>query len=96
METTIEIANAFLSRAGNTTKYMTAAQRNDALTDMVLHYNEEKHERMPKLLVRRLQDAENRIPELQSRLDSLLDEQGVSQSQVDVLPLIISLLPSPG
>ncbi|XP_043232044.1 uncharacterized protein LOC122386681 isoform X3 [Amphibalanus amphitrite] len=84
METT-EIANAFLSRAANTTKYMTAAQRNDALTGMVIKYNEEKHERMPRLLVSRLQDAEKRIPELQCTLTSLLDEHGVSQDRIAAL-----------
>ena len=84
METT-EIANAFLSRAGNTTKYMTAAQRNDALTDMVLCYNREKHDRMPTLLIRRLEEARGRIPELQSKLDSLLGEEGIPSSQLDTL-----------
>ena len=84
METT-EIANAFLSRAGNTTKYMTAAQRNDTLTDMVLNYNQEKHQRMPSLLVSRLEDAEKRIPLLQSKLNSLLGEHNFPAAQVGLL-----------
>ena len=84
METT-EIANAFLSRAANTTKYMTAAQRNDTLTGMVIKYNEEKHERMPRLLISRLQDAEKRIPELRCSLTSLLNEHGVSQDRIAAL-----------
>ena len=84
METT-EIANAFLSRACNTTKYMTAAQRSDALTDLVLKHNQRKHLRMPALLASKVQDAEKRIPTLQSKLDSLLDEHSVTPDQVDVL-----------
>ena len=82
METT-EIANAFLSRAGNTTKYMTSAQRIDAITDLVLNYNRGKHQRMPDLLVDKLKDAGRRIPLLERKLDSLLHEHGVIPSQID-------------
>ncbi|XP_043246029.1 uncharacterized protein LOC122393759 isoform X2 [Amphibalanus amphitrite] len=84
METT-EIANAFLSRACNTTKYMTSAQRNDALTDMVLKYNEEKHRRMPTLLIRKMKEAERRIPMLQSQLDTALRENGISSDHINSL-----------
>ena len=54
METT-EIANAHTSRAGNTTKHMTAANRVDSPTDLRLSYNSKKHTNMPQLLVKKLE-----------------------------------------
>ena len=84
METT-EIANAFLSRAGSTTKYMTSAQRIDAITDFVPSHNEDKHLHMPDLLAKRLRDAQRRIPVLERKLDSLLHEHGIDHGPVDVI-----------
>ncbi|XP_043207566.1 uncharacterized protein LOC122373504 isoform X2 [Amphibalanus amphitrite] len=91
METT-EMANAFLSRASNTTKYMTSAQRVDSLTDLVLCYNRSKHLRMPELLVKRKEDAKKRLPSLEKKLASLLQEHGVDASQIDVLVEQLHLL----
>ena len=84
METT-EIANAHLSRAGNTTKHMTAAHRIDSLTDLALHYNRDKHAKMPSLLVRKMTDAKKRIPDLENKLQELLVQHEVSPSQIPVL-----------
>ena len=81
METT-EIANAFLSRAGNVTKYMTAAQRIDSLTDLVLSYKKDKHERLPELLHRRMAAATRRIAELEAKQRSLLSEYNLSESDI--------------
>ena len=91
METS-EMANAFLSRASNTTKYMTSAQRLDAITDLVLCYNRTKHLRMPELLVKRKTDAEKRLPILEEKLASLLEEHSVAVSEVDTLVEQLRLL----
>ena len=52
---------------------------------MVLKYNEEKHRRMSTLLIRKMQEAERRIPVLQSQLDTALQENGISSDQINFL-----------
>ena len=84
METT-EQANAFLSRAANTTKYMTAGHRVDALTDLILDYNQAKHHRMPDHLVKRMNAATSRLSELRRELDAKLRECGAASSQVEAM-----------
>ena len=82
METT-EIANAFLSRAANTTKYMTAAQRKDSITDLALTYNRDKNTRMPYLLADKLKAISAKIPELSAQLSALLGQHASSLEDVD-------------
>ena len=88
METT-EIANAHLSRAGNTTKHMTAANRVDSLTDMVLSYNSKKHSKMPELLVKKLTATRARIPELTGVLRELLAAHDITEG--DIPPVVAEL-----
>ena len=88
METT-ELANAHLSRAGNTTKHMTGANRVDSLTDLVLSYNNRKHNNMSQLLVSKLTATRARIPELASDLQGLLAAMNITE---DDIPPVVSEL----
>ncbi|XP_043242318.1 uncharacterized protein LOC122391992 isoform X2 [Amphibalanus amphitrite] len=91
METT-EIANAFLSRAANTTKYMTSAQRVDSLTDLVLSYNSDKHDHMPELLLAKMAAATRRVSELAEEQQALLDKHGLAVEDVGELVEELKLL----
>ncbi|XP_043227996.1 uncharacterized protein LOC122384523 [Amphibalanus amphitrite] len=71
METT-EIANAHLSRAGNTTKHMSRAQRVDELTDQILYWNARRRERLSRELTERLQRMEKQARDLEEELEGAL------------------------
>ena len=88
METT-EQANARLSRAGNPTKHMTAANRVDSLTDLALSYNNQKHVDMAQLLMRKLNMTRERIPDLTADLQSLLVQHGLTED--DIPPVVAEL-----
>ena len=79
---TREIANAFLNRAANTTKYMTSAQRVDSLTDLVLSYNSDKQCHMPELLLGRMTAATRRICELAPRQQTLLEQHNMAVEDI--------------
>ena len=71
METT-EIANAHLSRAGNTTKHMSRAQRIDELTDQILYWNERRQERLSRELPERIRRMEKQARDLEKELEGAL------------------------
>ena len=84
METT-EQANALLSRAGNTTKHMTSAQRDDFLTDLVISWNERKDTKMVELLIAKQVRMRQTRDSLRSELDELLLKHGVDEAHVQTM-----------
>ena len=70
METT-EQANALLSRAGHPAKHMTAAQRHDYLTDLVISWNERKSEKLMELLISKHARLSKTACALQLELDEM-------------------------
>ncbi|XP_043225461.1 uncharacterized protein LOC122383261 isoform X2 [Amphibalanus amphitrite] len=88
METT-EQANALLSRAGNPTKHMTAAQRDDYLTDLIISWNERKSGKLMELLISKHARLKKAACTLQRELDEMLREHKVD---VNDLPSMVEEL----
>lgn len=82
METT-EQANALLSRAGNTTKHMSASQRIDYITDLVFFWNERKTRSMMELLIRKQRCATANASRLRQELQEKLATHEVLEHQLD-------------
>ena len=70
METS-EIANAHLSRAGNTTKHMSRAQRTDELTDQIQFWNVQRSERLATELEERHRRVQAQAEDLKAELEVL-------------------------
>lgn len=90
METT-EQANAHLSKAGNTTKHMSSAQRTDELTDQILFWNEQRRQRMPAQLQRKREQMEAQARDLERELESALAKCRIER---DSLPRYVEELRS--